>query len=130
MEKIIKNKLLPAGRQVIKFFPAIIWMTFIFYLSSGQTDSITGGNVQRFLILKSFHLIEYAVLFICFRFAGFSSKKSIIFSYLYALSDEFHQSFIPGRSALFRDTLIDLFGIFIAFGIIFLTRNKYHIKMK
>jgi len=105
-------------------------MSFIFFLSSGQTSAITGTNVERFLILKSFHLIEYAILFICFKIAGYSSKQSLLFSYIYALSDEFHQSFVPGRTGLLRDTLIDLFGSTLAYIIILLTRNKYHSRMK
>ena len=32
-------------------------------------------------------------------------------SFLYAVSDEFHQSFVPGRSASIRDVLIDTIGI-------------------
>lgn len=32
---------------------------------------------------------------------------------IYAISDEFHQSFIPGRSAEIRDVLIDTFGVII-----------------
>jgi len=123
MEKIIKNKYL-------KFLPAIVWMCFIFYLSSGQTTAITGTTTQRFLILKSFHLIEYAVLFICFRLAGFSSKKSLLFSYIYALTDEFHQSFVPGRTSLFRDTIIDFIGSLLAHIIIRLTPNKLTFKFK
>lgn len=123
MEKIIKNKL-------IRYAPAILWMCFIFYLSSGPTTAITGTSVQRFLILKSFHLIEYAILFILLNFAGISPKKSILIAYLYALSDEFHQSFVPGRTGLFRDTFIDLLGIILAYIIIVLTRNKYHFRIK
>jgi len=123
MPNLIKNKYL-------KYSPVIIWMSFIFFLSAGQTSAITGTNVERFLILKSFHLIEYAILFICFKIAGYSSKQSLLFSYIYALSDEFHQSFVPGRTGLLRDTLIDLFGSTLAYIIILLTRNKYHSRMK
>ena len=35
---------------------------------------------------------------------------SILFSFLYACTDEIHQIFVPGRSAQFRDILIDTFG--------------------
>jgi VanZ family protein len=130
MPNLIKNKYLNINNKIIKFLPVIFWMIFIFYLSSGQTDSIKGNNIERFLILKSFHLIEYAVLFICFKIAGFSSFKSLLFSYIYALSDEFHQSFVPGRSALFRDTLIDFLGSLIPYIFMSLTCKKYNIKLK
>jgi len=123
MENLIKNKYL-------KYIPALLWMAFIFYLSSGQTDSITGTTTQRFIILKTFHLIEYAILFICFKITGLSSNKSLLYSYIYALSDELHQSFVPGRSALFRDTLIDLLGSLIPYVFMSLTCKKYNIKLK
>jgi hypothetical protein len=99
-------------------------MTFIFFLSSGQTTAITGTTVERFIILKSFHLIEYAILFICFKIAGFSSTQSLLFSYIYALSDELHQSFVPGRSPHFSDTLIDFTGSLLAYIITSLTGKK------
>jgi len=118
MPNLIKNK-------YIKYSPVIIWMSFIFFLSSGQTSAITGTNVERFLILKSFHLIEYAILFICFKIAGYSLKQSLLFSYIYALSDEFHQSFVPGRTGLLRDTLIDLVGIYIPYLL-----SKYFVRSK
>jgi VanZ family protein len=101
-------------KKIIRFIPALLWMGFIFYLSSQQTTGIGGDSYwQRFFILKTFHLIEYAVLFILINFAINSKLYSLTLSYLYGISDEFHQSFIPGRTAKFIDTFIDLLGIFI-----------------
>ena len=89
-------------------------MAVIFYFSSRQTTGIGGTNqTNRFLILKSFHLIEYAFLAFLLSFAIFKKKWVVIIAYLYAISDEFHQAFTPGRTSRFRDTLIDLIGIFI-----------------
>jgi VanZ family protein len=93
-------------------------MVFIFFLSSQSTIGIGETRTQRFLILKTFHLIEYAVLYVLIYFATNSTKKSIPFAYFYALSDEYHQSLVPGREGRFTDTLIDLIGIFI--GVIFI----------
>lgn len=91
-------------------------MGVIFYFSSRQTTGI-GGTVywHRFLILKTFHLIEYATLFILINFALNKKTVAILTAYLYAVSDEIHQSFTPGRTPKFTDTLIDLFGILIGF---------------
>lgn len=41
---------------------------------------------------------------------------SILFSFLYAITDEIHQVFVPGRSAQFRDVLIDTLGA--SFGVL------------
>lgn len=99
--------------RIIKFIPSIIWMSVIFYFSSRSTVGIGTNNTDRFLILKSFHLIEYAFLALLFSIAIYKRKTVVIISYLYALSDEIHQFFVPGRTGLFRDTLIDLIGILI-----------------
>ncbi len=106
-------------KKYLRFIPAIIWMTVIFYLSSRQTTGIGGDSYWlRFFILKSFHLIEYAVLFILINFAINSKIKSVIIAYFYGITDETHQLFTAGRTAKFTDTLIDLLGIFI--GLFFL----------
>ena len=99
--------------KIVAWIPAILWMVFIFYLSSGPTTVIRGTPIERFFVLKTFHLIEYAVLSVLIVFAILSPNKTIFLSYLYSLTDEFHQSFVSGRDGRFRDTLIDLLGIFI-----------------
>lgn len=104
--------------RFVRFVPAIIWMVFIFFLSSQSTIGIGETRTQRFLILKTFHLIEYAVLYVLIYFATNSTKKSIPLTYFYALSDEFHQSLVPGREGRFADTLIDFLGILI--GVLFM----------
>ncbi len=105
-------------KKIIRFLPALIWMLVIFYFSSRQTTGIGGNSYWfRFFILKSFHLIEYCFLFLLISFA-FNFKLnfiSILIAYLYAVSDEIHQSLIPGRMPKFTDTLIDLLGILIGF---------------
>lgn len=109
--------------RLLRFVPAILWMAFIFYLSSQPTTGVTGSHYigfisiywQRFFILKFFHLVEYSVLFIFLQYALGSSPKSILVGYLYACTDEFHQSLIPGRTSRFRDTIIDLVGLAIGY---------------
>jgi len=104
--------------KIIRFLPAFFWMAIIFYFSGRQTTGIQGSYNERFIILKSFHLIEYAVLSILL-FWGYKNYKYTIFTaYLYAVTDEIHQRFVPGREGRIRDTFIDILGIFI--GILFI----------
>lgn len=70
-----------------------------------------------FVIRKSAHFSLYALLgFMVSMAAGrrkpFSlvSAGVIVFCFLYALSDEIHQYFVPGRSCEFRDMMIDTSG--------------------
>ena len=103
-------------KKYLRFVPALVWMGIIFYFSSRQTTGIGGNSYWgRFFILKSLHIIEYAILY-ALLFWGFNQPlPSVIIAYIFGVSDEIHQSFTPGRSAKFSDTLFDLLGIFLGF---------------
>jgi VanZ family protein len=88
-------------------------MGVIFYFSTQQTAEIIPETVPHFIFFKSLHILEYATLAVLIFFALLKEKQALIFAYLYALSDEIHQTFISGRSGRFKDTLIDLLGIII-----------------
>jgi VanZ family protein len=88
-------------------------MGVIFYFSTRQTAEIIPETIPHFIFFKSLHVLEYAVLAILIFFALLKDKQTIILAYLYALSDEIHQTFIAGRSGRFKDTFIDLLGIII-----------------
>lgn len=105
-------------------------MGVIFYFSSQSTTGVGGTNVvNRFLFFKILHLAEYGILAVLLFFGFKRYKWSILAGYLYAVSDELHQIFTPGRTPAFRDTLIDLFGILIGLFILrFLLRLKFFKK--
>lgn len=44
-------------------------------------------------------------------------------AFLYAISDEMHQSFVPGRDASWLDLLIDAFGAVSAIGLVLASRR-------
>jgi VanZ family protein len=120
-------------KKIIRFIPAFIWMLVIFYFSSRQTTGIGGDSYWfRFAILKSFHVIEYCVLFlfVAFAFNFKSNLVSIIIAYFYGCTDEFHQTFISGRTGRFRDTFFDLSGILIGFLLIKLANHFLKPKTK
>ncbi len=110
-------------------------MTIIFVMSSRQRISLADTEVENFLIFKSLHVIEYAILYILlFRatFKSFTKKISnqsiftiaIISSILYAVSDELHQTFVPTRQGAIRDIFIDTIGILLAFSYTKMYLNK------
>lgn len=78
----------------------------------------------EFFIRKGARLFEYAVLGILLyravQTSGISRGRvltlSLLLSFLYASSDEWHQSFTMNRTPLFTDVLIDSVGAF--FGLI------------
>ncbi|MFI3200662.1 MAG: VanZ family protein [Eubacteriales bacterium] len=77
------------------------------------------------VIRKLAHVIEYAMLAMTFYYAYYSEGRSrkrmigvtFICSVAYAISDEVHQLFIPGRAGQVIDVLIDTCGVVL--GIVF-----------
>lgn len=96
-------------------------MSTIFYLSSLESTGIGGSFTVQFLIHKSLHLFVYSLLSSSLYFglikSGIIKNKyfltSLLLTYLYGVSDEVHQYFVPGRGAKFTDTLFDLLGAYI-----------------
>lgn len=81
------------------------------------------GQGPELDIRKYAHMAEYALLavpaylLLCELNIGkpilSNAVCCVVFCYLYACSDEFHQAFVPGRSSSVTDTLMDLAGTVI-----------------
>ena len=79
-----------------------------------QVNKVIGKGV-RFNIRKNAHFFIYMSLGMSLLLSREKvGKREILkvvgFVILYAISDEFHQSFIPGRGASFKDVCIDTLG--------------------
>jgi VanZ family protein len=89
---------------------------------------------------KIAHLTEYAMLgFLAWRTAlgepaligarwPRPTAVALIFCALYACTDEFHQSFVPGRQASPVDVLIDTFGAAIGLGVTLLVERRRRLR--
>lgn len=86
-------------------------------LSSSSQATIT--NIITVIVRKSAHFIEYFILgilsFLAARFYHkYKYKTKVIYSLaicvLYAMSDEIHQYFVPGRACRITDVCIDAAG--------------------
>lgn len=87
----------------------------------------------EFPIRKAGHATEYAVLgFLCMgMLCSFDNKqrKKWLFliawgiTILYAVSDELHQLFVPGRSCQFSDVCLDSGGALVGIGMYFLLKR-------
>lgn len=86
----------------------------------------------NYIVRKGAHVGEYFILGALVMNATKTSKiprfKSFIFSILlcilYAISDEVHQLFVPGRGAQVMDVLIDSVGAIVGIGCIFLSKRR------
>ena len=125
--------------RLSRYGPLIVWAILIFIGSSDLLSaSHTGAFLTRplhwlfpnaseptlatihFILRKAGHFTEYAILaFLAARAFRTSLNQflrsrwfwvSLIFVIVYSLSDEFHQSFVPSRTASIYDSMIDTFG--------------------
>ncbi|WP_456409886.1 VanZ family protein [Oceanithermus sp.] len=92
---------------------ALVWAMAI-YLASAQP----GGQVGLSSPWDKFaHAAAFGVLAWLLRTGGLPLAASLGLTALYALSDEFHQLYVPGRQADLLDWLADVAGAMISLGI-------------
>jgi len=95
-----------------------------------QADASNLDHVVR----KNAHAFMYMVLAILVSAALFSYNKNgkgmiiyILFICLfYAVTDEFHQAFIPGRTSLVSDILVDFMGALIGLAFFYFSYYKIY----
>ena len=98
--------------------PVVLWALVIFMFSAMPTNPVSQIRLTDFIIKKSAHIIEYAIfttfLYRALHACGINKKEagicSVILAILYGASDEFHQSFTPGRDPKLRDVFFDTIG--------------------
>jgi len=118
----------------VKFhLPALVWMILIFALSSipGSTLALIEFPYAHLIA----HTLLYAVLYYLFyralshqRFSRilvrYRTGTAFLFVAIWGASDEYHQSFTPGRSPEVKDFLIDISAALIVLIVIALTNRK------
>jgi len=127
------------ARLLSRYLPLVAWLVFISYASSdsfsaNNTSRIIGPlvlwlfphtspetlAVVHLIIRKIAHFTEYAVLaYLAARAFRTSPRAALANRWFlaalalvvaYALLDEYHQSFVPSRTASIYDSLVDMSG--------------------
>jgi VanZ family protein len=134
--------------RLVRYGPLVVWAILIFVgsgdlLSAKHTSlllpfikwlfpSASASSLAwfHFLVRKAGHLTEYAILatLAARAFRNSSHKfiklhwftQALLLAMIYALTDEFHQSFVPARTASIHDSVIDWSGALVALSIIWL----------
>jgi VanZ family protein len=101
--------------------PALGLMALIFSLSSLPAQQVPEFGILDLLVKKVAHFVGYALLARAFmRGMKAETKKQVFLAWLlavlYGVTDEIHQSFVPGRRAALLDVGIDGLGAF--FGVL------------
>jgi VanZ family protein len=141
------------GRFLRYWLPVILWMTLVFSASTtlGRPEN-TSRFVRPILlwlnpnmpevtiekihlvVRKTAHFVEYGMMgLLVWRLIHFDSAwapcrsreflTALLVAALYAASDEFHQSFVPGRQPAVRDVLIDCCGAGVGLAAIWVARR-------
>jgi VanZ family protein len=97
-----------------RWLPMFLWMALIFAVSHTPNESIPGFGTWDLLIKKGSHLIAYAILAMLIHLALPHKGWAWLLATLYAVSDEYHQTFVPGRNGLMVDVVIDSMGALAA----------------
>lgn len=107
-------------RAISRFGPPLALMAVIFVLSA-QPDLGTGLGTADLVLRKLGHMVEYGLLWLLWwralgsRPAGTAAAAvAAIITLAYAASDEWHQTFVEGRSGSPVDWAIDAAGVGIA----------------
>jgi VanZ family protein len=127
------------AHRIKNWLPVFAWASLIFFFSTDQFSSSNTAPVVETLafwvfpeissdtveiiheaVRKLGHWSEYFVLAVLMlRALGDETGKkwqwrhavhTLFFIFFYALSDEWHQTFVPSRTASFRDVMIDALG--------------------
>jgi VanZ family protein len=102
-----------------RWLPVVLWMGVIFTLSAIPSLASPFEPLQDFILRKFAHIAEYviltALLFSALRRQVACNTQALliaaVMSVLYAFSDEWHQTFVPGREGSLRDVGIDAAGV-------------------
>ncbi len=100
------------------WLPFLLWAIVIFLFSATPTTRASEIVWQDFIVKKTAHVVEYFIysmlLFRALLNSNIRHKKVMFFivitAVLYGLTDEFHQSFTPGRDPKLRDVAFDTLG--------------------
>jgi VanZ family protein len=90
--------------------PALIMMAVIFAFSAQPPDNLPNFDLLDKAIKKGGHMVGYGLLGLSYLYAlGLNKKRYAIawlLAVLYAITDEFHQSFVSSRSPSVWDVVL------------------------
>jgi hypothetical protein len=119
---------------LVHWLPLLLWMGVIFLLSAQPNLPHAPEGWLDTLLKKVGHMAEYVILAVLWQRAlqrGIGTEKpgffgetrfltcgllALALTLLYAISDEYHQSFVPGRHSRETDVFVD--GLGAATGIV------------
>jgi VanZ family protein len=114
--------------------PAIFFMVVIFLFSAMPGAELPDLGGWDIFAKKGGHMLGYALLASAYCYAINTYRSASRLQYilalcmatLYAVSDEWHQKYIPGRNSSFYDVCIDTAGGLIGIAIFYFVRKRFY----
>ena len=101
--------------SLLRYVPAVLWMGLTFWLSSSPDIQGAASWIDlRPPLDKVAHALSFGILALLFYLATGRALLSVLLASLYGVTDEFHQSLVPGRDADLFDWLADTLGAALA----------------
>jgi VanZ family protein len=104
----------PTSAALRLWAPVVLWAAVIFAFSS-ISDLGTGLGTWDLVLRKIAHAVEFAILGALLLRALRAELPALAAGIAYAVTDEVHQLFVPGRRGAPLDVLID--GVGVAVGV-------------
>ena len=101
---------MPASATLRRWAPVVLWGALIFAFSS-VPDLGTGLGTWDLVLRKLAHAAEFAVLGGLLLRALRDERAALAAGIAYAVSDELHQHFVPGRVGSPLDVALDSVGV-------------------
>jgi VanZ family protein len=103
----------------LRWLPALLMMLLIFLISAQPSNNLPNFDWADRFVKKGGHAVGYAILALLYwRAFDFKDGKrwvAWLLVLMYAATDEFHQSFVPGRHPTIWDVIIfDNIGALLA----------------
>jgi VanZ family protein len=116
-------------KAFLRWLPALLMMATIFGFSSIPSSEMPNFGAPDLFVKKGGHMLGYGLLALAYWFGLRFEKRSwwlaLLLAVLYALSDEYHQSFVLGRHPSWVDALlIDGSGASIALALAYWRQAK------
>lgn len=108
---------------VWRWGPALLMMAVIFMFSSIPSAELPDFDWADRIVKKGGHALGYGLLALSYLHALKGDRKNLnarwfiaawVIATLYSATDEFHQSFTPGRHPAVTDVMIDSVGALVA----------------
>jgi len=120
---------------LLRWLPSVLIMAVIFWLSSTPAAKLPSFGLLDFIVKKGGHMLGYGLLACAYWFGLRLEKRrwwlALLLAILYAISDEFHQSFVPGRHPSWVDVFgFDAGGALIALSLLQLWLRSRRLRLK